>query len=251
MPDRRWSRASAAWARASAAPAASWSVAPARPRSRPSSPARRWSKTACRSPSSTTSSLVGPPRLSHRGYRRQLAGAAKIGEVFPEASHCRHCSGCDSACPKGLEVQRGVNLAVAGELAAASRDIRRMRHVQPVHARLSGAHPAQPPRAVRAAHDSLARAASGRPHASAAADRARRDDDRLRCAGRAAAALMRSAATWQVRNPLCRGPPALPAGRDARDAQRRAVSVDELLKALPSRPRAECARRARRRREPR
>ena len=44
----------------------------------------------------------------------------KIGEVFPEAAHCRHCSGCDRACPKGLEVQLGVNLAVKGELAAAS-----------------------------------------------------------------------------------------------------------------------------------
>ena len=45
---------------------------------------------------------------------------SKIGEVFPEAAHCRHCSGCDRACPKGLEVQLGVNLAVEGELAAAS-----------------------------------------------------------------------------------------------------------------------------------
>src|SRR5262245_53765030 len=44
----------------------------------------------------------------------------KIGEVFPEAPHCRHCGGCDRACPKGLEVQRGVNLAVGGELAEAS-----------------------------------------------------------------------------------------------------------------------------------
>jgi heterodisulfide reductase subunit C len=44
-----------------------------------------------------------------------------IGRVFPEAPHCRHCGGCDSACPKGLEVQRGVNLAVDGELAASSR----------------------------------------------------------------------------------------------------------------------------------
>ena len=46
---------------------------------------------------------------------------SKIGEVFPEAAHCRHCSGCDRACPKGLEVQRGVNLATSGELLAASR----------------------------------------------------------------------------------------------------------------------------------
>jgi ferredoxin len=44
----------------------------------------------------------------------------QINEVFPESSHCRHCGGCDRACPKGLEVQRGVNHAAAGELAAAS-----------------------------------------------------------------------------------------------------------------------------------
>ena len=45
----------------------------------------------------------------------------KIGEVFPEASRCRHCGGCDEACPKGLAVQLGVNQAVAGELAASSQ----------------------------------------------------------------------------------------------------------------------------------
>jgi succinate dehydrogenase/fumarate reductase-like Fe-S protein len=43
-----------------------------------------------------------------------------ISEIFPEASHCRHCNGCDRACPKGLDVQRGVNLAVDGKLAASS-----------------------------------------------------------------------------------------------------------------------------------
>jgi succinate dehydrogenase/fumarate reductase-like Fe-S protein len=43
-----------------------------------------------------------------------------ISEIFPEAAHCRHCSGCDRACPKGLDVQRGVNLAVEGKLAASS-----------------------------------------------------------------------------------------------------------------------------------
>ena len=44
-----------------------------------------------------------------------------ISEIFPEASHCRHCSGCDRVCPKGLEVQRGVNLAVEGRLDASSQ----------------------------------------------------------------------------------------------------------------------------------
>jgi succinate dehydrogenase/fumarate reductase-like Fe-S protein len=44
-----------------------------------------------------------------------------IGEIFPEASHCRHCSGCDRACPKHLDVQRGVNLAVEGKLGASGQ----------------------------------------------------------------------------------------------------------------------------------
>lgn len=44
----------------------------------------------------------------------------QIDAVFPEAKHCRHCSGCDRACPKGLEVQRMVNLAAAGQTDAAA-----------------------------------------------------------------------------------------------------------------------------------
>lgn len=43
-----------------------------------------------------------------------------VATYFPEAAHCRHCGGCDRACPKGLEVQRGVALAVAGDFAGAS-----------------------------------------------------------------------------------------------------------------------------------
>ncbi|ARP93333.1 2Fe-2S iron-sulfur cluster-binding protein [Bordetella genomosp. 13] len=44
----------------------------------------------------------------------------QIDAVFPEARHCRHCSGCDRACPKGIEVQRMVNLAAAGQANAAA-----------------------------------------------------------------------------------------------------------------------------------
>lgn len=65
------------------------------------------------------------PHFRHLYRIEDLQGSwdalRKIGEVFPEAAHCRHCSGCDRACPKGLEVQRGVNLAVAGDLLEASR----------------------------------------------------------------------------------------------------------------------------------
>lgn len=44
----------------------------------------------------------------------------QIDAVFPEAKHCRHCNGCDRACPKGIEVQRMVNLATIGQTDAAS-----------------------------------------------------------------------------------------------------------------------------------
>ena len=64
------------------------------------------------------SSITHAYRLEDIGDSWQALG--KIGEVFPEAAHCRHCGGCDRACPKGLEVQNGVNLAVAGELGAAN-----------------------------------------------------------------------------------------------------------------------------------
>lgn len=43
-----------------------------------------------------------------------------IDDVFPEAKHCRHCGGCDRACPKGIEVQRTVNLAAEGQVFAAA-----------------------------------------------------------------------------------------------------------------------------------
>ncbi|MDN3922708.1 ferredoxin [Roseateles violae] len=64
--------------------------------------------------------------VRHRYGAEDIGGSswdalAKVGEIFPEAAHCRHCGGCDRACPKGLEVQRGVNLASDGRLGAASR----------------------------------------------------------------------------------------------------------------------------------
>lgn len=44
----------------------------------------------------------------------------QMNAVFPEAAHCRHCGGCDATCPRGLEVQRGVNLLVEGSVQEAS-----------------------------------------------------------------------------------------------------------------------------------
>jgi succinate dehydrogenase/fumarate reductase-like Fe-S protein len=47
------------------------------------------------------------------------AALGAIDTVFPEARACRHCGGCDAACPKGIEVQKAVNLAVEGRALAA------------------------------------------------------------------------------------------------------------------------------------
>ena len=64
-----------------------------------------------------------PARHTYRmeDIRDSWQALRTINEVFPEASHCRHCSGCDRACPKHLDVQRGVNLAVEGNLVASSQ----------------------------------------------------------------------------------------------------------------------------------
>ncbi len=47
------------------------------------------------------------------------AALDSLDAVFPEAKHCRHCGGCDAACPKGIEVEKAVNLAVEGKALEA------------------------------------------------------------------------------------------------------------------------------------
>ncbi|MDK4679741.1 4Fe-4S dicluster domain-containing protein [Kingella negevensis] len=44
----------------------------------------------------------------------------EVDETFPEAKNCRHCGGCDTACPKGLQVQNGVAQVVAGDFSTAA-----------------------------------------------------------------------------------------------------------------------------------
>ena len=65
-----------------------------------------------------------PARRSHTYDLHALTDSwialAQIDTVFPEAKNCRHCDGCDRACPKGIEVQRMVNLAAAGQAFAAA-----------------------------------------------------------------------------------------------------------------------------------
>ena len=64
------------------------------------------------------------PRRPHVYQIEDIADSwrvnAQLNEIFPEARHCRHCSGCDRSCPKDIEVQRGVNLAAAGDIRGAS-----------------------------------------------------------------------------------------------------------------------------------
>jgi len=38
----------------------------------------------------------------------------EFNRIFPEAEKCRHCNGCNKACPKGIDVESGVELAVKG-----------------------------------------------------------------------------------------------------------------------------------------
>jgi succinate dehydrogenase/fumarate reductase-like Fe-S protein len=44
---------------------------------------------------------------------------ARFQKIFPEASRCRHCHGCDNSCPKGIAVEEGVALAAAGRFRDA------------------------------------------------------------------------------------------------------------------------------------
>ncbi|WP_424814712.1 4Fe-4S dicluster domain-containing protein [Roseococcus sp. YIM B11640] len=65
-----------------------------------------------------------PARRSHAYDLHDLTDSwtalDQIDTVFPEAKHCRHCNGCDRACPKGIDVQRMVNLAAIGQTDAAA-----------------------------------------------------------------------------------------------------------------------------------
>ena len=44
---------------------------------------------------------------------------SRFHNIFPEASRCRHCHGCNQACPKGIAVEEGVAQAVAGRYREA------------------------------------------------------------------------------------------------------------------------------------
>ncbi len=43
----------------------------------------------------------------------------RFHDIFPEAESCRHCGGCNQSCPKGIEVEKGVELACKGRFREA------------------------------------------------------------------------------------------------------------------------------------
>jgi len=45
--------------------------------------------------------------------------SSHFNKIFPEADQCRHCGGCTVSCPKGIEVELGVKLAVEGKFREA------------------------------------------------------------------------------------------------------------------------------------
>ena len=45
----------------------------------------------------------------------------EVSNTYPEAAKCRHCGGCDSACPRDISVEDGVKLAAEGRLGDAGR----------------------------------------------------------------------------------------------------------------------------------
>ncbi len=68
--------------------------------------------------------LVFPTPTHHAYQLDEIANSwevqAQFHRIFPEAVHCRHCHGCDVSCPKGIEVEKGVELAGKGRFREAS-----------------------------------------------------------------------------------------------------------------------------------
>ncbi|MES9959738.1 MAG: 2Fe-2S iron-sulfur cluster-binding protein [Sedimenticola sp.] len=64
------------------------------------------------------------PKPTHHKYqlsdiRSSWEVQEKFHQFFPEAENCRHCSGCSSTCPKGIDVETGVELATKGRFKEA------------------------------------------------------------------------------------------------------------------------------------
>ncbi len=67
--------------------------------------------------------LVFPTPTHHSYQLKEIPNSWEVQgqfhRFFPEADYCRHCGGCVATCPKGIEVEAGVELAAKGRFAAA------------------------------------------------------------------------------------------------------------------------------------
>jgi len=62
--------------------------------------------------------LVFPTPTQHAYHLSEIKTSwdvqTEFNRIFPEAEKCRHCHGCNQACPKGIDVELGVELAAKG-----------------------------------------------------------------------------------------------------------------------------------------
>ena len=65
--------------------------------------------------------LPEPPQRKYQLSDIKNTQEAKLhfNKIFPEAKQCRHCGGCTSSCPKDINVELGLNLAVEGKFKEA------------------------------------------------------------------------------------------------------------------------------------
>ncbi len=64
------------------------------------------------------------PRPTHHTYKLEEISSSwevqtKFHKIFPEASRCRECRGCNASCPKEIDVMKGVALADKGRFREA------------------------------------------------------------------------------------------------------------------------------------
>ncbi len=83
---------------------------------------------ACQTPVETGMQVIFPQHLEAQSaalqtHRYQLQSSTPVDQqlrdVFPEAIDCRHCHGCTVACPKGIDVEKGITLANENRLVEA------------------------------------------------------------------------------------------------------------------------------------
>ncbi|MBC8519288.1 MAG: (2Fe-2S)-binding protein [Gammaproteobacteria bacterium] len=67
--------------------------------------------------------LVFPSPSQHSYSLEQIQNSWEVQtefhKIFPEAQQCRNCHGCTTSCPKDIDVEKGVELAVKGRFKEA------------------------------------------------------------------------------------------------------------------------------------